>query len=85
MLPTTIKESTVKQEVDFVKKQKKFDQPTTSKKCYFCGGVYDPCHQGSARRRSCSKFGKTNYFACVCCSKPIDKKVMMKIHENQED
>ena len=30
-LPTTIKESTVKQEVDFVKKQRKLDQPTTNK------------------------------------------------------
>ena len=39
MLPTTIKESTVKQEVGFVNKQRKFDQPTISKKCYFCGGV----------------------------------------------
>ena len=84
MLSTTIKKSIVKQEVEFVKKQRKFEQPTTSKKCYFCGGIYDPSHKCPARGKSCSKCGNTNNFACVCRRKPIDTIDLTEIHGNKE-
>ena len=53
--PTTVKEPNVKQELDYVRRQKKYDQPTTSKKCYFCGGACDPNQKCPAKGKSCSK------------------------------
>ena len=81
---TTVKEPNVKQELDYVRRQKKYDQPTTSKKCYFCGGAYDPNHKCPAKGKSCSKCGKTNHFARVCCSKPVETIDMEGTDGNQE-